>query len=182
MDGACAKDGNIRPVAREQGKGGASGKQALFLIPLSTEQDQVNIFPIANLLGDIKRRGDDGQRPLKERGNGQQCASGVQKKRRARRHALRNLFTQPLLNFREQAIPAYSGHRREIQRDGAAMVFLCQSLFFQVGQIATDGVRRNLQSLCQLGNAGLALLSNDIKHIFLSGGFMHGAVSCKMSQ
>ena len=101
MNGACAKDGDIRPVAREQRKGGASGKQALFLIPLSTKQDQIDIFPIANLLGDIKRRGDDGQRSLQERGNGQKCASGVQKKRRARRYALRNLFTQPLLDFRQ---------------------------------------------------------------------------------
>ena len=45
------------PGSERAGKGGASGKQGVVSIPLSTEQDQVNIFPIANLLGDIKRRG-----------------------------------------------------------------------------------------------------------------------------
>ncbi|SAE33171.1 Uncharacterised protein [Enterobacter cloacae] len=54
------------------------------------------------------------------------------------------------------------------------MVFLRQSLFFQIGQIATDGIRRNLQLFCQLSDAGLALFSNNFKYIFLSGGFMHG--------
>jgi hypothetical protein len=55
VDGAGTKNGNIRTIARQHRKGGAAGKQALFLIPLTPEQNEFNVCAIAEVLGDIQR-------------------------------------------------------------------------------------------------------------------------------
>jgi hypothetical protein len=60
-------------------KGGAAGKQALFLIPLTPEQNEFNVCAIAEVLGDIQRSGDDFQRSLKKGGDGHYRTSRIKK-------------------------------------------------------------------------------------------------------
>jgi uncharacterized protein YybS (DUF2232 family) len=60
-----------------------------------------------------------------------------------------------LLGFRQQRISALAIHCREIKRDSPAVVLLCQTLFFEVGQITADSISRNLQLFCKLSNTGL---------------------------
>ena len=134
------------------------------------------------MLGDIQRGGNNGERPLKKGGDGHHRASGIQKQGGARWNLLCDLFTQALFGLRQQRIASLTVHGGEVERDGAAVVLLRKALVFQVGQIPTDGIRRNLQLFSQVGDACLALLAEDIQDVALTSGFVHGVHSCKMSQ
>ena len=110
------------------------------MVPFPPEQDQFNVFPVAKMLGDIQRRGYDGERPAKKGGDSHYRAARIQKQGRTRRDLQGDLFSEALFGFRQQRIAALTVHGGKIQRDGSAVVLLRQALVLQVGQIPTDGI------------------------------------------
>ena len=94
-------------------------------------------------------------------------------------YLLCHLFSQPLFGRRQERISALAIHGRKIERDSASVVLLRQPLFFEVREIAANGIRRDLQLFCQLSDAGLSLLADDVEHIFLTRGFVHGSNPAK---
>jgi hypothetical protein len=77
-----------------------------------------------------------------------------------------------LLGFRQQRISALAIHCREIKRDSPAVVLLCQTLFFEVGQITADSISET----CSFSASSVilaALFTQNINDIFLPGGFVH---------
>lgn len=79
------------------------------------------------MLGDIQRRGYDGERPAKKGGDSHYRAARIQKQGRTRRDLQGDLFSEALFGFRQQRIAALTVHGGEIQRDGSAVVLLRQT-------------------------------------------------------
>ena len=52
MNGARPKNGDICPITGQQRQRGAAGKQSLLVVPFPAEQDQLNVFPVAKMLGE----------------------------------------------------------------------------------------------------------------------------------
>jgi hypothetical protein len=82
----------------------------------------------------------------------------------------------------EQGVSSLARHRRDVKRDGAAVAFLQDALFFQLAQIPANGIGRHLQRFNQFADAQLTGFTQPVEDVFLSGELMHGKRLRKLTQ